>query len=255
MQFDIITYPNDGWAKGEHVIATVEAETALEAVKAWAKSKNYQLDLNFGNSDPNRAIAGVYDDKMPAKDIMQDMTPYRKGTTYDLWHKAKVGYRVPGTRRKARWVPGPARVTVTAYPYMQDELRAYNGEVIQHENQKQAITAAFKDLRREGFTARQNYMCCNSCAGANMPDGKPAVYYSRQNDDAWFNGRYPRKGTRCSDLQSKLYLHYGIEDGDDRDCGIQVLRALQRHGLPVEWDGDPTNCIVVLPEDSSSDVH
>lgn len=60
------------------------------------------------------------------------------------------------------------------------------------------ITAAFKALRKHGYTARQNFSCCSSCAwyelGEQGKDEK-VVFYNRQAGAALRGGgsyRYSR---------------------------------------------------------------
>ena len=49
------------------------------------------------------------------------------------------------------------------------------------------ITSAFKALRKHGYTARQNFSCCSSCAWSELADqGKDekVVFYNRQSGAA-----------------------------------------------------------------------
>lgn len=124
---------------------------------------------------------------------------------------------------------------------------------------KQRLTAAFKDLRKLGYIALQNFACCNNCAGyeiatrvKDMPAGRQdklagAVYYHRQDADAL-------AGTKVR----SLYLKFGpvtVWGGDGTTSNTygkahkaiaeDVCKALRDHGLDVEWGGDTDRCIVV----------
>ena len=92
----------------------------------------------------------------------------------------------------------------------------------------------FASLRKQGFLARQNYMCCGGCAGTviydDLKDGQRYVTYHQQNNDA-FHER---------DLTRGLYVAFGAKDGTDEEttqAGAQVALAAMRVGLRVEWDG------------------
>lgn len=83
---------------------------------------------------------------------------------------------------------------------------------------RQKIGVAFRALRKSGYIARQNFMCCMGCGFAAMPEGtKKAVFYHRQDAD-----RLSSSG-RC-------YIAWG---GD----GQEIRKAFEAAGLKVEWDG------------------
>ena len=90
------------------------------------------------------------------------------------------------------------------------------------------INNAFKELRKLGYFARQNFMCCQTCGWAEVPDDKAnrAVFYHRQ-DTEHFN----RNG--------ELYLAW---DGD----GNEIIKTFQSVGLTTEWDGSSDTRIKVI---------
>jgi hypothetical protein len=53
------------------------------------------------------------------------------------------------------------------------------------------LNEAFKDLRKSGYFARQNFQCCQSCAWAAIPEEKEekVVFYHQQDaarkEDKW----------------------------------------------------------------------
>lgn len=60
--------------------------------------------------------------------------------------------------------------------------RFSNRQSYNYDNFKAALTQSFKDLRRLGYFARQNFECCQSCAWASVPEEKEdkVVFYHRQ---------------------------------------------------------------------------
>ncbi len=123
---------------------------------------------------------------------------------------------------------------------------------------KPRITTGFAALRKLGYLARQNHLCCSSCAATaiagyvqEMPDSakaklKGAVYYHQQDGDVL-------KHTQMR----PLHLRYGQVHvyADDRTVqkyglaevviGEAVVHTLRAHGLRVHWDGDPNQTITV----------
>ncbi|WP_442637788.1 DUF6891 domain-containing protein [Rossellomorea marisflavi] len=108
---------------------------------------------------------------------------------------------------------------------------------------KEIITQIFKDLRKEGFVARQNLACCQSCAWSEvdvMEDKKGktfenVVFYHRQDAESF--------DTKTKNLQSTLFLAW-------RGDSSTIVKVIRKNGLKVDWDGsDFTRIgIVVRPE-------
>lgn len=88
------------------------------------------------------------------------------------------------------------------------------------------ITAAFKALRKHGYTTRQNFSCCSSCAwyelGEEGKDDK-VVFYNRQSGASMRGGR---RGPRRRGPQM-LYLNWA---GDSN----LICSELEAQGLMVE---------------------
>lgn len=224
MLFDVLTYPCDGWRgtsdmETKRLLFQIEADTVEQAVKLAAKRIGARVKWSHG-------------------DTLENVTAFSHFRDKNKWM----------LKQHQDFHRGEPRVWVTHYPHV--STPDYAGPVTRHGNEKAAVTAAFKELRREGFAARQNFMCCGGCAGSAMPDDKPGVYYHRQADDrSWHDGHGWTKGQRVDYLCSTLHISYGdVDGGDDREVGIKLYHALQRNGLHVEWDGNPANCVIVLPE-------
>ena len=107
------------------------------------------------------------------------------------------------------------------------------------------LRSAFKLLRRHGYTARQAFSCCSSCAWYELGEaGKSelCVFYNRQSNDAWMLGRR-RRQERSDTLQQTLFLQWS---GDVK----LIVETLRSTGLRVtDHDVDENKCIEVLTKE------
>ena len=89
------------------------------------------------------------------------------------------------------------------------------------------LSLAFKDLRKHGYFARQNFMCCQSCGWAAVPEGKEekVVFFHNQDNEE------RKKGL-------PLYLAWS---GD----GEIIKSVFEHHGIDVEWNGSESTRIRV----------
>lgn len=112
---------------------------------------------------------------------------------------------------------------------------------------KDKVKAAFKALRKIGYIARQNFLCCSGCANAQLANEVEAkggdletakhVYYHQQCNDAFRD----KRDDLTPDLHGVLFIHW---QGD----GVEIVRALREQGLDAIWpDGDSGRCIEVRP--------
>ena len=102
------------------------------------------------------------------------------------------------------------------------------------------LAAAFRQLRREGWWARMNHLCCQTCLTYDTDDDKPYIGFHAQDND-----RIPTSGY--------TYLTHGPPVDDDiYDSTVWSKRAvvvIESFGLTVEWDGTMASRIkVFLPE-------
>lgn len=121
-----------------------------------------------------------------------------------------------------------------------------------YEDNMRKVTAAFAAIRKHKIFARQNFLCCGSCAGyalgtqlttarAKGKAAKGAVYYHRQDADHALEA-----GVLC--------IGYGAGDGDDSlamdaetvEVGKIAVQCLRDAGLDVQWDGDKWSRIKVI---------
>lgn len=116
------------------------------------------------------------------------------------------------------------------------------------------LTAAFADMRKEGLLARQNFLCCQNCAGYALTEmaekrvkaGKPfkgVVYYHAQD-------------AAQRDNDEDFHLGYGNADSTEmgklglptKEVGEIVIRCLKGRGVGYEWTGDDTERILVTAD-------
>ena len=91
-------------------------------------------------------------------------------------------------------------------------------------NFKSKLNQGFANIRKEGYFAKQNFWCCQSCACAAIPDenAKAYVFYHQQDADGLREDKSEDKG---------IYLAWA---GDP----MVIRRAFEYAGCKVEHDGD-----------------
>jgi len=89
------------------------------------------------------------------------------------------------------------------------------------------LTAVFKELRKLGYFARQNFMCCQGCGWSAVPEGKEqkVVFYHAQDK------------SHLRDTNN-LYIAWA---GD----GEEIRRTFETAGYEVEWDGSSHQRILI----------
>jgi len=92
------------------------------------------------------------------------------------------------------------------------------------------IDDAFAVLREQGFFAKANHTCCQSCGTAVIPDDKEDAYVFYHMQDA----DYLKEDGVC-------YLAWGSK----LSAGYLICTALREAGLEVDWDGSEQTRIAV----------
>ena len=109
------------------------------------------------------------------------------------------------------------------------------------------LAAAFRQLRKDGWWARMNPLCCQTCLTYDTDDDKPYIGFHAQD-----NERIPEVG--------HTYLTHGPPRGehDDLADGVwskRAVKVIESFGLTVEWDGSMASRIkVFLPETMPLDL-
>lgn len=112
---------------------------------------------------------------------------------------------------------------------------------------KNKLTKAFKEMRKEHLFARQNFQCCRSCGLAAINEEKEVgagkigyVFYHQQDAQNLNDGK-------------NLYMAFGAlvdkdENRNDRavQVGVRVVQILERNGVRTNWDGSIGSRIMVV---------
>lgn len=133
---------------------------------------------------------------------------------------------------------------------------------------KEKLNKAFKLLRQNHLVARQDFRCCQSCAGYEiatdvekmLDNGKRVdgwVFYHNQDSEGATTHRYRKEPS------GELYLAYSSGSTNKYEKnGISTLEvgkilavALTKAGLVFEWDGsEDTRILVKLNEKTAEKV-
>ena len=122
---------------------------------------------------------------------------------------------------------------------------------VDYTTSKKLLRNVFSRLRKLGYLARQNFLCCQNCAGAELTnqaeelfeDGttiKGVVYYHQQDAE------------RINEF-GEVYLAYGQAESSEKGpigssslkVGEQVIKVLEEFGLKYEWNGSADTRILV----------
>lgn len=113
------------------------------------------------------------------------------------------------------------------------------------------LNNAFKEMRKEGLIARQNFLCCGNCAGYAITGlaekavkaGKKftgVVYYHAQDNDRKKRGQDFNLGYGAVDSNEMGKLGLGT-----LKVGHLVCDTLKKHGVIYEWDGKPETTVLI----------
>jgi len=114
----------------------------------------------------------------------------------------------------------------------------------QGETDPERLTAAFAFLEEAGIVAREDFACCRSCGlseiGAEAPPGSRGFVF--------FHQQCIEHAAAGQGL-SLYYGGFGSAEDTTAAVGREVVTALERAGLPTQWDGNPGTAIKVTPLD------
>jgi hypothetical protein len=110
---------------------------------------------------------------------------------------------------------------------------------------------AFKAMRRAGLIARQAFMCCGNCAGAELATragAMPAARRARVKGVAFYTRQdAARLAPARAGEEAGVFIAYGPLETQAAgrvglatpEVGRLVEQACREAGLEVEWDGSP----------------
>lgn len=131
--------------------------------------------------------------------------------------------------------------------------------------EKENLNKAFKELRKRGYLARQNFMCCSNCAGTALADAatklkdkgkdvRGCVFYHHQDaaalryDPCKFSWRrrpyqFERMMIRFGSLDTTKYGEIGLPT---LEVGKEVCSVFNTFGVPYEWLESEDLCIELV---------
>lgn len=94
--------------------------------------------------------------------------------------------------------------------------------------EKSKLTKAFQALRKAGYFARQNFMCCQGCAWNAMTDeqAEKAVFFHRQD---------------AEDLKEEGSCHLAWAGN-----GKEIVKILEDNGVQTKWEGTDNKRIKIF---------
>lgn len=112
------------------------------------------------------------------------------------------------------------------------------------------LNDAFKELRKKGLIARQDYWCCQSCGGYAI--GQMIEIRNRMGKKTTGYVFFHHQDTERAERDRILYLAYGNPFSGSADTpeatakvGKTIVETLERHGFLTEWNGSPDTRILV----------
>jgi hypothetical protein len=172
-------------------------------------------------------------------------------------------------RRVAEGFDDPEQIILSAVEQTETDVdtkkleayaRRFTTELIEEHRRRQSewvgptdcdlLDQAFEELESEGVLARQNFTCCQTCGhyeiGSEIDDAQAGS--TRQIDGYTF---YHMQDTEGACEGGFLYLAYGATAHTPQatvQVGQRIVRALERAGLEVEWNGSAAERIGVRLE-------
>ncbi|WP_306371499.1 hypothetical protein [Nocardiopsis sp. CC223A] len=101
------------------------------------------------------------------------------------------------------------------------------------------LTRAFRSLDASGILAREEFLCCDGCARADL-DAEAAASGSR--GYAYYHWQDTLSAADGAPLTVGFESTHRVRRAA---VGAEVAEALRAHGLTVHWDGDPERRIEV----------
>ena len=98
---------------------------------------------------------------------------------------------------------------------------------------KQLFNEVFRELRKKKIFAKQNFLCCQTCAWSSVPsEEENVVFYHNQDKSSFDSNGY---------LNSIIYLAW-------RGNTDVIIEAFKSKGFKVQWNGSDLNRIGILTD-------
>ncbi|RKS10792.1 hypothetical protein DFP74_6574 [Nocardiopsis sp. Huas11] len=102
------------------------------------------------------------------------------------------------------------------------------------------LTRAFRALDESGIIAREDHMCCDTCAGGSLRQAVLVHQKAPEGPSIRGYAYYHEQDTRAAVRDGTLMVGFGATHEIRRAAvGEEVAETLRAHGLTVTWNGDP----------------
>ncbi|MBL8546833.1 MAG: hypothetical protein JNL81_10230 [Hyphomonadaceae bacterium] len=163
-----------------------------------------------------------------------------------VWRLVKAAFQSPSEIGQSVWdiaydSPALSKLEAFGRSELDRALRSQRDEEKQWKERTDCdrLDAAFAELDATGIAARQDFLCCQTCGVAAMPEEFERMKQAGQEPRGYifYHGQDTERGVEGMGV----YLSFGhvTFDEDERAVAIarEVVAVLQRHGLKPDWDG------------------
>ncbi|GAA3662723.1 hypothetical protein GCM10022224_028360 [Nonomuraea antimicrobica] len=233
----------EGGADRHFQVILDSPDPVIAAMSAWARQDDgwrsmlSWTPLDLAAPEPPPPLSLEADDRARLEARIREVITGGYATRAELAEIAE-DYLASGDRRPVS--PEQARALADRLWLERIEEQAtWDGET-----DPERLTRAFTALETGGITAKEHFTCCGTCGrteigGASTPDARGYVFFHSQCTDAAAAGH-------------GLTLLYGGFDGSPTTTaaiGREIVAALERTGLPTDWNGEPDQAITIAPID------
>jgi len=104
---------------------------------------------------------------------------------------------------------------------------------------KPIISQLFKNLRKKGILARQNFSCCGSCGSYEL------FNYIKDTDKIGYVFWHHQEN-KSFKKHGEVFLHFSSKSDDDAETikiGKTIVEEIIKLNLPYEWNESASECI------------
>jgi len=121
---------------------------------------------------------------------------------------------------------------------------------------KTRLNNAFKEMRKQGLITRQNYLCCQTCAGYGITTDVVEMIKNGRKKKEDIKGCvfYHHQDNELLKRNHSFYLAFGSLDSKElgliglntKDVGKIVCDCLSKNQIEHSWNGEETERILVV---------